>query len=102
MAKLIYSAFTSLDGCIADEAGNFDWAELSDEVHALIKGRERQIGTYRAQIRCGRRTGTSGRATRDLEVGGPTLAAQTIRAGLPDERRFDKGLVYVRYRAKSW
>jgi riboflavin biosynthesis pyrimidine reductase len=70
-------------------------------------------------------------ATRDLEVGGPTLAAQAIRAGLVDEyhlliapiiagggnpflpgqvsvklelldeRRFDNGLVYVRYRAKS-
>lgn len=70
-------------------------------------------------------------ATRDLEVGGPTLAAHAIRAGLVDEyhlliapiiagggnpylpgkvsvklelldeRRFDNGLVYVRYRAKS-
>ena len=26
MAKLIYSAITSLDGYIADEDGNFDWA----------------------------------------------------------------------------
>ena len=46
MAKLIYSAFTSLDGYVADETGNFDWAELSDEVHAVINSRERQIGTY--------------------------------------------------------
>ena len=23
MAKLIYAAFTSLDGCVADETGNF-------------------------------------------------------------------------------
>lgn len=27
MAKLIYSAFTSLDGYVADEAGNFDCGE---------------------------------------------------------------------------
>lgn len=46
MAKLIYSAFTSLDGYVADEAGNFDWAELDEEVHAFINSRERHIGTY--------------------------------------------------------
>jgi riboflavin biosynthesis pyrimidine reductase len=70
-------------------------------------------------------------ATRDLAVGGPTLAAHAIRAGLVDEyhlliapiiagggnpylpgkvrlklelldeRRFDNGLVHVRYRAKN-
>ena len=27
MAKLIYSAITSLDGYVADEDGNFDWGE---------------------------------------------------------------------------
>ena len=26
MAKLIYSAITSLDGYVADEHGSFDWA----------------------------------------------------------------------------
>ena len=26
MAKLIYSAIASLDGYVADEDGNFDWA----------------------------------------------------------------------------
>ena len=186
MAKLIYSAFTSLDGYVADETGNFVWAELSDEVHAYINSRERRIGTYlfgrkmyetvavwespdalpdltpaamefapiwqaaekivysttlrrvtTAKTRLERRfeadvvrelkAGT----TRDLGVGGPTLAAHAIRAGLVDEyhlliapiiagggnpylpgkvwvklelldeRRFDNGLVYVRYRAKS-
>src|SRR5438132_14080688 len=45
MAKLIYDAFTSLDGYVADEDGNFDWAELGEEVHAFINS-ERQIGTY--------------------------------------------------------
>jgi dihydrofolate reductase len=186
MAKLIYSAFTSLDGYVADETGNFDWAELSDEVHAFINRRERQIGTYlfgrkmyetvavwespdmlppltpvamefapiwraaekivysttlqqvtTAKTRLERRFEADvvrelkAGATRDLEVGGPTLAAHAIRAGLVDEyhlliapiiagggnpylpgeisvrlelldeRRFDNGLVYVRYRAKS-
>jgi dihydrofolate reductase len=46
MAKLIYSGFTSLDGYVADETGNFNWAELDDEVHAFINNRERRIGTY--------------------------------------------------------
>ena len=46
MAKLIYAAFTSLDGYVADETGNFDWAEPDEEVHAFINSRERQIGTY--------------------------------------------------------
>jgi dihydrofolate reductase len=46
MARLIYSAFTSLDGYVADETGNFEWAELDQEVHAHINNRERRIGTY--------------------------------------------------------
>ena len=46
MAKLIYSAFTSLDGYMADETGNFEWAELDEEVFAVINNRERQVGTY--------------------------------------------------------
>jgi hypothetical protein len=35
MAKLIYSAITSLDGYIADEDGKFDWAEPDEEVHTF-------------------------------------------------------------------
>ncbi len=46
MAKLIYSAITSLDGYIADEAGNFDWAEPDEEVHAFVNDLERPVGTY--------------------------------------------------------
>jgi dihydrofolate reductase len=186
MAKLIYSALTSLDGYVADETGNFDWAELDDEVYAFINSRERRIGTYlfgrkmyetmavweapeviphltpaaleyapiwqaaekivysttlqrvtTARTRLERRFEADvvrelkARATRDVAVGGPTLAAHAIRAGLVDEyhlliapiiagggnpylpgkvsvklelldeRRFDNGLVHVRYRAKS-
>ena len=186
MAKLIYSLLTSLDGYVADETGNFDWAEPDEEVHAFINSLERQIGTYlfgrkmyetmavwetpellspltpvilefasiwqaaekivysttlqtvsTAKTRLERRFEVdvvrelkSG-ATRDIAVGGPTLAAHAIRAGLVDEyhlliapiiagggnpylpgkvsvklelldeRRFDNGIVHVRYRAMS-
>jgi dihydrofolate reductase len=46
MAKLIYSAITSLDGYIADEDGNFDWAAPDEEVHAFVNDLERPVGTY--------------------------------------------------------
>jgi len=45
-AKLIYSAITSLDGYVADEEGNFDWAAPDEEVHSFVNELERQIGTY--------------------------------------------------------
>ena len=46
MAKLIYSAITSLDGYVADENGNFDWAEPDEEVHVFVNNLERRVGTY--------------------------------------------------------
>jgi dihydrofolate reductase len=46
MAKLIYSAIASLDGYVADENGNFDWAAPDEEVHAFVNDLERPIGTY--------------------------------------------------------
>jgi dihydrofolate reductase len=46
VAKLIYSAIASLDGYVADEHGNFDWAAPDDEVHAFVNDLERPIGTY--------------------------------------------------------
>jgi dihydrofolate reductase len=46
MAKLIYSALSSLDGYIEDEEGTFDWAAPDDEVHAFVNDLERPIGTY--------------------------------------------------------
>ena len=46
MARLIYSAITSLDGYTSDEKGNFDWAAPDDEVHAFVNELERPIGTY--------------------------------------------------------
>jgi len=184
MAKLIYSAITSLDGYVEDEAGDFDWAAPDEEVHAFVNELQRPIGTYL----CGRRlyevmrywesaptsadrqtvmhdfahiwqaadkivysktltTVSANRtriertldpagirqmkasATRDITVGGPDLAGQALMAGLVDElhlflvpavvgggkpslpkdvrlelelldeRRFDGGVVHLRYRA---
>jgi dihydrofolate reductase len=46
MAKLIYSAIASLDGYVADEEGNFDWAAPDEEVHSFVNELERPIGTY--------------------------------------------------------
>jgi dihydrofolate reductase len=46
MAKLTYSAITSLDGYVADQDGSFDWAAPNDEVHAFVNDLERSVGTY--------------------------------------------------------
>ena len=46
MAKLIYAAIASLDGYVADEDGNFDWAAPDEEVHAFVNDLERPVGTY--------------------------------------------------------
>ncbi len=186
MAKLIYSAIASLDGYVADERGNFDWARPDDEVHAFVNDLERSIGTYlygrrmyevmagwetmptsddqhppsrdfaqiwqsadkvvfsttlaavaTARTRLEREFVTEAirqlKATsdHDLTVGGPTLAAAALRAGLVDEcqlflnpvlvgggnavfptrihltldlleeRRFGNGVVYLRYRTAT-
>jgi Dihydrofolate reductase len=69
MAKLIYSAITSLDGYIEDEDGKFDWAVPDEEVHAFINDLERPGGTY-----------LYGRRMYETMVGwetDPTLAAQS-------------------------
>jgi dihydrofolate reductase len=46
VAALIYSAIASLDGYVADEHGNFDWAAPGPEVHGFINELERPVGTY--------------------------------------------------------
>jgi dihydrofolate reductase len=46
VAKLIYSAITSLDGYVADEEGNFDWSAPDEEVHGFVNELERPVGTY--------------------------------------------------------
>ena len=186
MAKLIYTAITSLDGYVADEDGTFDWAEPDPEVHAFVNDLERPVGTYlygrrmyevmtgwetdstlaaqselmrdfaeiwqaadkvvysttlerpstsRTRIERGFEPAVVERlkasAERDLTVGGPTLAAHAFAAGLVDEchlflapivvgggtrslpdgvriglelldeRRFDGGMVHLRYRTRA-
>jgi dihydrofolate reductase len=46
LAKLIYSAIISLDGYVADENGDFDWAAPDEELHTFVNDLERPIGTY--------------------------------------------------------
>jgi dihydrofolate reductase len=46
VARLIYSAITSLDGYVADAAGNFDWAAPDEELHSFVNDLERPLGTY--------------------------------------------------------
>ena len=45
MGSLIYAALTSLDGYIADEKGNFDWAEPKEDVHTFVNRLELSNGT---------------------------------------------------------
>jgi dihydrofolate reductase len=46
MARLIYSFVMSLDGYVADENGNFDWAAPDEEVHQFFNDLERPVGTH--------------------------------------------------------
>jgi dihydrofolate reductase len=46
MAKLIYSAITSLDGYLEDAGGAFDWAAPDEDVHRFVNDLERPVGTY--------------------------------------------------------
>jgi dihydrofolate reductase len=46
VAKLIYFAIASLDGYVADEDDNFDWAVPDEEVHTFINDLEWPVGTY--------------------------------------------------------
>lgn len=46
MGDLVYSALTSLDGYVADEAGGFGWAEPDEEVHAAVNDLVRGARTH--------------------------------------------------------
>jgi hypothetical protein len=89
MAKLIYSAITSLDGYVADENGNVDWAAPDEEVHTFVNDLERPVGTYRY-----------GRRMYDVFVtpfvvgGGKRFLPDGVRVPLEllDERRFGSGV----------
>lgn len=51
MADLIYVNNVSLDGYIADEHGNFDWSEPSDDAHRFFNEFQSSVGT----LLCGRK-----------------------------------------------
>lgn len=46
MAKLIYTAITSVDGYIADRDAEFGWAVPDEELHAFVNDLLRPVGTY--------------------------------------------------------
>jgi dihydrofolate reductase len=46
VAKLIYTMLMSLDGYVADQRGNFDWAAPDEEVHTFVNDLERPVGTH--------------------------------------------------------
>ena len=46
MARLVYMPIMSLDGYVADEKGNYDWAMPDEEVFGFVNDFERPVGTY--------------------------------------------------------
>lgn len=46
MTSFVYSSIASVDGYVADERGNFDWAMPSEEVHAVVNDLSRPVGTF--------------------------------------------------------
>ena len=107
MVKLIYSMLMSLDGYVADQNGEFDWAKPDEEVHTFANQLESGTGTHLY----GRRMyevmtawetlGTDdhpgyildfGRmkasADQDISIGGPGVAEQALKTGLVDACHF--------------
>ncbi len=46
MARLHYTAITSLDGYVCDVNGDFGWSAPDEEVHQFVNDLQRPIGTY--------------------------------------------------------
>jgi len=54
VAKLVYSTIASLDGFVADAAGDFDWAAPDEEVHGFVNDMERSAGLTSTGAGCTR------------------------------------------------
>jgi dihydrofolate reductase len=46
MSRLLFAALASLDGYMADEDGNFDWAEPDGEEHQFVNDLQRDVGLH--------------------------------------------------------
>jgi len=46
VARLVYTAITSLDGYVNDADGRFDWSAPDEDVHRFVNELERRVGTY--------------------------------------------------------
>ena len=46
MARLRYTALTSLDLYVNDADGGFSWAEPTEELHDVVNTLEREVGTH--------------------------------------------------------
>ena len=70
MAKLIYSAITSLDGYVEDPDGKFEWAAPDEEVHAFVNDLERPIARSACEADLSSRSapGLNSRSTRVLAL----------------------------------
>ena len=107
MARLIYSAITSLDGYVADEDGNFDWAAPDEEVHTFVNDLQRSsVGgpELAAHALKARLVDECHLFVAPIIVGGGTeLFPHDIRLELEllDERRFGTGMVHLRYRTRT-
>jgi dihydrofolate reductase len=46
MGRLIYEMITSLDGYVADAAGDFDWSAPDEELHGFVNEATKPVGTF--------------------------------------------------------
>ena len=76
MGNIVYFSQCSLDGFIADAAGDFSWAEPADDAHRFANEMARSTGTYLL----GRRTYDVMRYWDDARDGVPEVEAEFQRA----------------------
>jgi hypothetical protein len=88
MAKLIYSAITSLDWYVADEDGRFDWGEPDEEVHTFLNDLERLplgAGLQGSASAAGRGAHSEGRGGRSRSQRAPLRGAEASQRQAADE-----------------